>query len=99
LNLNNLFTNLFEDPQNLGSIIIAMLLWCCVYLCMTWYLEKVLPGEYGIALPFYFVLSKSYWFPKIKIPDNLYMATNSTFDDEPKSLRKTVDVQHLTKVI
>ena len=62
LTLSQLFTSLFDDPQNLGSIIISMTIWCVFYLILTWYLEKILPGEYGVPLPFYFLFTVCYFF-------------------------------------
>ena len=53
----NLFENLFDDPLNLGTILILMLVWSFVYLPLTWYIEKIMPGQFGIPLPFYFIVS------------------------------------------
>jgi hypothetical protein len=30
------------------------LFWSAFYLMLSWYLERVFPGEYGVKLPFYF---------------------------------------------
>ena len=54
LRLQELFVNLFEDPLNLGCIMITMLAWSIFYLPITWYMEKIMPGDYGIPLPYYF---------------------------------------------
>lgn len=32
-----------------------------LYSLLTWYLDKVLPGEMGYKLPFYFMFTPSYW--------------------------------------
>jgi len=37
-----------------------------IYMLLAWYLDKVIPGEYGQNLPWYFVVSPSYWCPKKK---------------------------------
>ena len=34
-----------------------------LYMFCAWYTDKVFPGEYGIKYPFYFLVSKNYWFP------------------------------------
>jgi len=57
LYLWNLFENLFDDPLNLGTILILMLVWSFLYLPLTWYIEKIMPGQFGIPLPFYFIVS------------------------------------------
>lgn len=33
-----------------------------LYGIMTWYIEAVFPGQYGIPRPWYFPFTKSYWF-------------------------------------
>ena len=50
------YENIFNDPLNLGCIMIAMLFWSFVYNILIWYLEKIFPGEYGVPLPFYFIV-------------------------------------------
>ncbi|KAJ3176137.1 hypothetical protein HDU87_005514 [Geranomyces variabilis] len=32
-----------------------------LYLLLAWYLSQVIPGQYGVTLPFYFPFSPSYW--------------------------------------
>ena len=32
-----------------------------LYLMLTWYIEGVYPGKYGVAKPFYFPFMPSYW--------------------------------------
>ena len=31
------------------------------YLFLVWYLENVMPGEFGVPKPFYFFLQPKYW--------------------------------------
>lgn len=45
LDLSKLFTNIFDDPLNLGTILIMMLLYSTFYLPLTWYIDKILPGQ------------------------------------------------------
>lgn len=52
----SLYRNLFDDPLTLGGVLLAMLVWTILYLPLIWYLEKVIPGKFGISLPFYFPL-------------------------------------------
>ncbi len=33
-----------------------------LYFFIAWYVEAVHPGEYGVARPFYFFLTRTYWF-------------------------------------
>ena len=32
-----------------------------LYMVLTWYIEGVRPGKYGVAKPFYFPFMPSYW--------------------------------------
>uniref|UniRef100_A0A8C5HDU1 P-type phospholipid transporter n=1 Tax=Gouania willdenowi TaxID=441366 RepID=A0A8C5HDU1_GOUWI len=41
--------------------ILMMLLDATVYWLLTWYIENVFPGQYGIPKPFYFPFTSSYW--------------------------------------
>lgn len=49
-----LFDNIYDDPLRLGAILISMLAWSIFYFPITWYLENILPGDFGLPLPFYF---------------------------------------------
>lgn len=52
--MSRLFSNLFDDGLTLGGILIAMLAWSAVYLVLSWYIERIFPGEYGVKMPWYF---------------------------------------------
>ncbi|CAF2516694.1 unnamed protein product [Rotaria sp. Silwood2] len=41
--------------------LIVMLLSCIFYWALSWYLEKVFPGQYGIPLDWNFLFKKDYW--------------------------------------
>ena len=56
LDYEQIYTNIFDDPLNLGSIMAAMIGWSIIYIAIHWYLEKILPGEFGVPLQFYFPL-------------------------------------------
>jgi hypothetical protein len=54
LTYRNLYSNIFDDSLNLGVILTVMILFSFLYFALAWYIEKVLPGEYGVSWPFYF---------------------------------------------
>lgn len=54
LGLNELYVSLFDDPLNMGSVLTSMFVWTIIYLPLTWYMEKIFPGDYGVPLPYYF---------------------------------------------
>ncbi|XP_033096938.1 ATP-binding cassette sub-family A member 2-like isoform X2 [Anneissia japonica] len=51
-----------QDEFNLLKVIIMMVIDAFLYLILTWYIEAVHPGSYGLPRPFYFPLQWSYWF-------------------------------------
>uniref|UniRef100_A0AAY5L1X1 P-type phospholipid transporter n=1 Tax=Esox lucius TaxID=8010 RepID=A0AAY5L1X1_ESOLU len=60
---HNLFNSpMEEDDFSLTTAIILMYFDSFLYMLMTWYIESVFPGQYGIPRPWYFPISKSYWF-------------------------------------
>jgi ATP-binding cassette subfamily A (ABC1) protein 3 len=51
-----------DDTLTIEHIIIMFFIDTIIYLLITFYVEAVFPGEYGVPLPWYFPLKKSYWF-------------------------------------
>jgi hypothetical protein len=49
-----MYTNLYDDPLNIGAIFSMMILWTVIYIPLAWYIERIFPGEYGAPLPLYF---------------------------------------------
>ncbi|XP_046463654.1 ATP-binding cassette sub-family A member 7-like isoform X2 [Daphnia pulex] len=50
------------DAYSLLGCILMMLFDAVLYLILTWYVETVFPGQYGIPKPWYFMFQPSYWF-------------------------------------
>lgn len=60
---SNLISSPMEgDEYSLTTAIIMMYVDAFIYGLMTWYIEAVFPGQYGIPRPWYFPFTKSYWF-------------------------------------
>ncbi|KAK3526537.1 hypothetical protein QTP70_030758 [Hemibagrus guttatus] len=60
---SNLISSPMEgDDYSLTTAIILMYFDAFLYGVMTWYIEAVFPGQYGIPRPWYFPFTKSYWF-------------------------------------
>lgn len=102
--VSKLFVNLFDDGLTLGGVLIAMLLWSAVYLILSWYIERIFPGEYGIKLPFYFPFMPSYWFESYnKEEERVHLNSmneedSDAFEQEPTGLYASVKIENLTKV-
>lgn len=94
----------FSFSWVLGMLIIESL----VYAVITWYVEAVFPGSYGIPKPFYFPFTKSYWCGVSQ--DNTMQvnseeemgpvdrADNPDIEDETHDLPVGVSIKNLRKV-
>ncbi|XP_031441264.1 phospholipid-transporting ATPase ABCA1-like isoform X2 [Clupea harengus] len=49
--------------------IVMMLIDAFIYWVLTWYIENVYPGQYGIPKPWYFPFTRSYWCGTAAISD------------------------------
>lgn len=50
-----------DDDFNMLHCIAMMIIDTILYGLLTWYIEAVFPGQYGIPKPFYFPFTMSYW--------------------------------------
>lgn len=55
---------LSDGYYGFGEGILWMLGDCVLYLIGAWYLQNVMPGEYGVKRKWYFFVQPSYWMPK-----------------------------------
>uniref|UniRef100_A0A8C5UIB8 P-type phospholipid transporter n=1 Tax=Malurus cyaneus samueli TaxID=2593467 RepID=A0A8C5UIB8_9PASS len=94
-----------EDGFSITTSAVMMLFDTFLYGVMTWYIESVFPGEYGIPRPWYFPFTKSYWFgeesqdrqhphPDQKGPSEGKFCK----EEEPVHLSLGVSIQNLVKV-
>ncbi|XP_076143257.1 phospholipid-transporting ATPase ABCA1b [Alosa pseudoharengus] len=51
-----------EDDYSLTTSLLIMYFDAALYALLTWYIEAVFPGQYGIPRPWYFPFTRSYWF-------------------------------------
>ncbi|ETP35909.1 hypothetical protein F442_16025 [Phytophthora nicotianae P10297] len=69
-----------EGPVTVPSAFrmsLFLLLDSVILVALGWYLEQVLPQQYGVRKPWYFLLTKSYWVNKIDQSKDDEMATSS----------------------
>ncbi|KAL2089101.1 hypothetical protein ACEWY4_016000 [Coilia grayii] len=59
---NLLSSPLRQDDYSLTTALLLMYLDSLLYAALTWYIEAVFPGQYGIPRPWYFPFTRSYWF-------------------------------------
>ncbi|XP_029688027.1 ATP-binding cassette sub-family A member 1-like isoform X1 [Takifugu rubripes] len=91
-----------EDDFSLRTAIGLMYFDSVLYGVLTWYLEAVFPGQYGIPRPWYFPFTKSYWFgEKDKTSNKIPLKVNTEavcIEEEPSHLKLGVYIENLVKV-
>uniref|UniRef100_A0AAQ5X991 P-type phospholipid transporter n=1 Tax=Amphiprion ocellaris TaxID=80972 RepID=A0AAQ5X991_AMPOC len=101
-----------EDDFSLRTAIIMMYFDSFLYGVLTWYIEAVFPGQYGIPRPWYFPFTKSYWLGEKdgksnKIPlkrtgnpggESTVTPTAVCMEEEPAHLEPGVYIENLVKV-
>ncbi|XP_037832519.1 phospholipid-transporting ATPase ABCA1 isoform X2 [Kryptolebias marmoratus] len=92
------------DRYSFVVSIIMMLLDALLYWVLTWYIENVFPGQYGIPKPWYFPFTSSYWCGTASAternPDPLL---DSSVSDEymekpPPDVKAGVSIRNLVKI-
>ncbi|XP_046544461.1 phospholipid-transporting ATPase ABCA3-like [Haliotis rubra] len=97
----------FHEPATVDdnfSLLDAMLMLLgdtAIHLLITWYLDNVWPGEFGVPKPFYFPFTGSYWCGTKQIHD--YYSSNQNLDErhfekEPSAMETGISIQNLKKV-
>lgn len=87
--------NIWDSPMtgddfSMMHIIIMMLVDALIYGLLTWYIEAVFPGQYGIPKPWYFFVLKSYWCGRRTTEGNLEEGLSPYFDPEGNIYRISV---------
>ncbi|CAD5112216.1 DgyrCDS1449 [Dimorphilus gyrociliatus] len=50
-----------DDNFSAATSMLMMLVDSCIYFLITWYIEAVFPGDYGVPQKWYFPVQSSYW--------------------------------------
>nr|CAH59462.2 ATP-binding cassette transporter sub-family A [Pecten maximus] len=93
-----------DDNFSLLDAMIMLLVDTALYLLVTWYVDNVHPGEYGVPKPWYFPVSKTYWCGVTPTADNYNheeppSVTNpEKFERDPTDLRVGIKISNLRKV-
>ncbi|XP_076468754.1 phospholipid-transporting ATPase ABCA3-like [Babylonia areolata] len=91
-----------DDNFSLLDAMLMLLLDSFLHLLITWYLDNVRPGDFGVPKPLYFCFTKSYWCgTSSKGPGKVYSSGNREgdryFEQEPSGLLAGIRVCNLTK--
>lgn len=97
-----------DDNLTVGITMCFMLMTSVVYMLIALYVERVMPGSYGVPEKWYFPFSKEFWFG---VPDYVGVEDSSelsngnnanynklNFEPDPKNRRAGVKVKNLRKV-
>ncbi|XP_053199909.1 phospholipid-transporting ATPase ABCA1-like [Scomber japonicus] len=84
--------------------IIMMLFDAVFYWILTWYIENVFPGQYGIPKPWYFPFTASYWCGTASVTDvdpgllKDSSAHNEYLEKTPPNVKAGVSIRNLVKI-
>nr|XP_006979007.1 phospholipid-transporting ATPase ABCA3 [Peromyscus maniculatus bairdii]XP_015853164.1 phospholipid-transporting ATPase ABCA3 [Peromyscus maniculatus bairdii] len=95
-----------DDDFCFGQVLGMLLLDSVLYGLVTWYVEAVFPGQFGVPQPWYFFLMPSYWCgntrtvvgKKEEDSDPEKALRTEYFEAEPEDLVAGIKIKHLSKV-
>lgn len=59
---SNINSSPFSSGFTIGTMCAILLFDAFVYMILTWYIEHLYPGEFGVSKKWYFPFQKSFWF-------------------------------------
>ncbi|UJR17400.1 hypothetical protein I4U23_004295 [Adineta vaga] len=104
LTFKELYWNIFDYSFFIGLYLLLMLIYSIIYIFLAIYIERINPGEFGVAQSWNYFFKKSYWKPLTIQP--LEMFKTSSYNENhwiEMSLRKekihspALIINHLTK--
>ncbi|KAM9425735.1 phospholipid-transporting ATPase ABCA1 [Pholidichthys leucotaenia] len=102
---HNIFKSPEEGERYTFILSIAMMLVdAAIYWVLTWYIENVFPGQFGIPKPWYFPFTSSYWCgkaPTANTDPGLLKdsnAQNEYLEKPPPNMKAGVSVHNLVKI-
>ncbi|CAL4102208.1 unnamed protein product, partial [Meganyctiphanes norvegica] len=99
-------TNLWEtgnpkDQLTPGMILIMLAVDTILFLIITWYVDQINPGQYGVPRPYYFPFQKTYWCGSKNMKSESTEKTNlqniQNFEPEPVGLTPGIVIKNLRK--
>lgn len=93
-----------DDSFHLGIVFIMLIFDAILYLIIALYVEKIFPGEYGVAEKWFYPFTSKFWCNTVSydgvqdINANSPNRTNANYETEPKNKTAGVRTQGLRKV-
>jgi len=78
------FSNITDGEFNFQTILLMMWADFFIYGFLAWYLDHVIPHEYGTAQPLWFFLNWRYWWPRGRPKDTSNQALVEALHDMPE---------------
>lgn len=85
INLNTWWETAYNT--SFGRASSWMFLDAVIYLILAWYFDKVIPSDYGVPKPWYFVFDPRYWFPSLKTTEP-FQITNNDNTSTPENFQE-----------
>ncbi|XP_049855750.1 phospholipid-transporting ATPase ABCA3 isoform X1 [Schistocerca gregaria] len=91
-----------NDDLVVGHIMLMLIADAVIYMLIALYVEAVFPGEFGVPLPWYFFMQRSYWFgieyDNEGVNEEQSIPESEFFEKEPLHLKKGIQIMKLRKV-
>ncbi|CAK6444803.1 unnamed protein product [Pipistrellus nathusii] len=95
-----------DDDFCFGQVLGMLLLDSVLYGLVTWYVEAIFPGQFGVPQPWYFFVTPSYWcgHPQTVLGkeeedhDPEKALKTEYFEAEPENLVAGIKIKHISKV-
>lgn len=103
---HNLFKPVSQDDTfTVGNTLVMLIVDAVIYLLIALYVEKIKPGDYGVAEPWYFLFTKSYWCKSSKTTDThtengfrISSLNIHNMEPDPRDKEAGVEIKNLRKV-
>lgn len=94
-----------DDDFCFGQVLGMLLFDSVLYGLVTWYVEAIFPGQFGVPQPWYFFIMPSYWcvrprrvLGKEEDDDPEKALRTEYFEAEPEDLVAGIKIKHISKV-
>uniref|UniRef100_A0A8W7Q2W6 ABC transporter domain-containing protein n=1 Tax=Anopheles coluzzii TaxID=1518534 RepID=A0A8W7Q2W6_ANOCL len=100
---STLFHDSDVDDINIGQMLLMLLGNAAIYMLITLYIEQVFPGDFGLAQPWYFFVTKRFWCGERPSSDepvsqSVSSKMNDNIEAEPKGRIPRIQIRELRKV-
>lgn len=91
--------NLYKPYPPMGCVYMTFAITSLIFFLLTWYIENIYPGNYGVGRPWYFPFQRTYWCSN-KISDDGFLepVTNKNeFENASHDMKAGIQIRNLQK--